>query len=82
MRINGTITYLRIGLIDPEIQLIFGDIHNSYTDHIRKNDHKCCAIVFNHGDIKQCDKCIYKNNLCNHHYNYELKNNKLKYGKV
>ena len=33
MRINGTITYLRIGLIDPEIQLIFGDIQETDLDN-------------------------------------------------
>ena len=63
-------------------KLIFGDIYNSYTDHIRKNDQKCCAVILNHGNINQCNKEISINNLCNHHYNYEIKNKKLKYGKL
>ena len=32
MRINGAITYLRVGLIQPDIQLIFGDIQTDLDD--------------------------------------------------
>ena len=32
MRINGAITYLRVGLIQPDIQLIFGDVQTDLDD--------------------------------------------------
>ena len=62
--------------------LIFGDINNDYRKNIRYNPDKCMAVTFKNGIIDQCCKNKNTDDLCNMHYNYIKKHDKLKYGSL